>query len=53
MIFDDADAAGLEPDARLTAMWLWTLGGGSGKTGANGNDQAAEGDEAVEEADDR
>ena len=33
MIFDDADAAGLEPDARLTAMWLWTLGGGSGKTG--------------------
>jgi putative DNA methylase len=28
MIFKDADAAGLEPDARLTAMWLWTLGGG-------------------------
>ena len=28
MIFEDADAAGLEPDARLTAMWLWTLGGG-------------------------
>ena len=28
MIFRDADAAGLEPDARLTAMWLWTLGGG-------------------------
>ena len=27
MIFKDADAAGLEPDARLTAMWLWTLGG--------------------------
>jgi adenine-specific DNA methylase len=26
MIFKDADAAGLEPDARLTAMWLWTLG---------------------------
>ena len=25
MIFKDADAAGLEPDARLTAMWLWTL----------------------------
>ncbi len=32
MIFRDADAAGLEPDARITAMWLWTLGGGS-----NGN----------------
>ncbi len=28
MIFKDADAAGLEPDARITAMWLWTLGGG-------------------------
>jgi hypothetical protein len=29
MIFRDADTAGLEPDARLTAMWLWTLGGGA------------------------
>jgi adenine-specific DNA methylase len=26
-IFRDADASGLEPDARLTAMWLWTIGG--------------------------
>ena len=34
MIFKDADAAGLEPDARLTAMWLWTIGGG--KTTQNG-----------------
>ena len=25
MIFDDADTSGFEPDARLTAMWLWTL----------------------------
>ncbi|TWT30125.1 DNA-processing protein DprA [Blastopirellula retiformator] len=32
LIFKDADAAGLEPDARLTAMWLWTIGGGG-----NGN----------------
>ena len=24
-IFEDADATGLEADARLTAMWLWTL----------------------------
>jgi hypothetical protein len=24
MIFDDVDATGLEEDARLTAMWLWT-----------------------------
>ena len=28
LIFKDADAAGLEPDARLTAMWLWTLSTG-------------------------
>ena len=28
MIFDDPDTVGLEPDARLTAMWLWTLGEG-------------------------
>jgi hypothetical protein len=25
VIFKDADASGLEADARLTAMWLWTL----------------------------
>jgi putative DNA methylase len=31
MIFRDADAAGLEPDARLTAMWLWTLGNSQSK----------------------
>jgi putative DNA methylase len=26
LIFEGADASGLEEDARLTAMWLWTLG---------------------------
>src|SRR5262249_47075249 len=25
MLFEDADTVGLEADARLTAMWLWTL----------------------------
>ena len=25
MLFEDADASGFEEDARLTAMWLWTL----------------------------
>ena len=40
LIFEDADAAGLEPDARLTAMWLWTLGGGSPAT--NGTVSVAE-----------
>ncbi|MCH8150361.1 MAG: hypothetical protein IH987_20685 [Planctomycetes bacterium] len=38
MIFKDADAAGLEPDARLTAMWLWTLGAGEDKSNGNGAD---------------
>jgi hypothetical protein len=39
LLFKDADAAGLEPDARLTAMWLWTLGGGNGENGS-GNGKA-------------
>lgn len=51
LIFEDADAAGLEPDARLTAMWLWTLGGGSGKAGANGNGDKAEGEGEEGESD--
>jgi putative DNA methylase len=37
LIFKDANAAGLEPDARLTAMWLWTIGGG----GAGTNDKSS------------
>jgi putative DNA methylase len=49
MIFTDADATGFEEDARLTAMWLWTLSTGS----ANGNGAAeAEGDEASEDDED-
>jgi putative DNA methylase len=32
MIFEGADATGFEEDARLTAMWLWTI-----STGGNGN----------------
>ena len=46
LIFKDADAAGLEPDARLTAMWLWTLGG----MASNGNakpDANADGEQVV------
>lgn len=27
-VFKDADTASFEPDARLTAMWLWTLNAG-------------------------
>ncbi len=39
MIFEEADARGLEEDARLTAMWLWTLStsanGGRGRANAD------------------
>ena len=38
MIFTGADATGFEEDARLTAMWLWTLQTGD----ANGADSQAE-----------
>lgn len=27
-VFKDADTSGFEPDARITAMWLWTLSSG-------------------------
>ncbi len=43
MIFKDADASGLEPDARLTAMWLWTVRPDPSATNGNGSpDQAAD-----------
>jgi adenine-specific DNA methylase len=47
MIFEGADATGFEEDARLTAMWLWTL-----STGANGNGAAGDETEDEEEEDD-
>jgi len=34
MLFEGADATGFEEDARLTAMWLWTLS--TGTKGGNG-----------------
>jgi adenine-specific DNA methylase len=46
IIFEGTDCLGLEEDARLTAMWLWTL-----STGGNGGgyeDQETEDDEAEE-----
>jgi adenine-specific DNA methylase len=47
MIFKDAETAGLEPDARLTAMWLWTLGGGAPATAESADE---EGEEEANEA---
>jgi adenine-specific DNA methylase len=45
MIFAGADATGFDPDARLTAMWFWTL-----STGASSNGSPAE-EEGKEEPD--
>jgi adenine-specific DNA methylase len=45
MIFDDAETAGLEADARVTAMWLWTLAGPA-------TDRASANDEAAPEVED-
>src|SRR5690606_15948367 len=49
MIFKDADAAGLEPDARLTAMWLWTIS--ASNSPANGDGKVEESDEEPSEED--
>jgi hypothetical protein len=50
MIFHDPDTAGLEPNARLTAMWLWTLGAGAAGEAANGGASETEGEADDEEA---
>jgi hypothetical protein len=44
MIFAGADATGFDADARLTAMWFWTL-----STGSNGNGEVT--DKGEKEAD--
>jgi hypothetical protein len=47
LVFEGADATGFEADARLTAMWLWTLKGGDATSGAGSE---AEDDESNEES---
>lgn len=42
MVFEGADASGFEEDARLTAMWLWTLSTGNSEGKAEGRRQKAE-----------
>ena len=44
-IFDGADSAGLEPDARLTAMWLWTVGAGRPLVESDGSADDQDGDD--------
>ena len=47
LVFSGADTVGFEPDARLTAMWLWTLNAGASadSASADGDDSDATGDE--------
>ena len=53
MIFDGAETEGLESDARLTAMWLWTLaaagGGEADELAGEGDDDTSDGGEDDEE----
>jgi hypothetical protein len=44
MVFEGADASGFEEDARLTAMWLWTL-----STNQNGRGEPDSDEEEFEE----
>jgi len=46
MIFSGADASGFEEDARLTAMWLWTLS--TGTSSADADDETSD-DESDDE----
>jgi adenine-specific DNA methylase len=47
VIFAGAETSGFEEDARLTAMWLWTLstGGGNEKTETSTDEEESEEDE--------
>lgn len=49
VIFHDADTSGFEEDARLTAMWLWTLSPGGDQNGATngsrGDDEESDDEE--------
>jgi putative DNA methylase len=45
MIFTDADTTDFEEDARLTAMWLWTLSAGNEAPGAEPGESGEEDDD--------
>ena len=42
LVFEGADTAGFEPDARLTAMWLWTLNAGASADAASADDSESD-----------
>ena len=47
MVLATADATGLEPDGRLTAIWLWTLAGGNGTASSELDDEDDDDDGAT------
>jgi putative DNA methylase len=49
MIFRDADAAGLESDARFTAIVLWTLGAGGSTSSESGESDSGGAEEEDDE----
>jgi putative DNA methylase len=50
MIFEGADATGFEENARLTAMWLWTLNAGASDNGQAESSEELEGIEDDDQA---
>jgi len=46
LVFEGADATGFEPDARLTAMWLWTLMSPDSSSNSEGDNELEFDDEA-------
>ena len=48
MIFSGGDASGFEEDARLTAMWLWTLSTADGNGSAATEREDSDGEEAAD-----
>lgn len=46
MVFTGGEAQGLEEDARLTAMWLWTLTAGASDNGADEDDDDGDDEES-------
>ncbi len=46
MVFKGADASGFEEDARLTAIWLWTLFAGEDGSGNSSTEETDEDEEA-------
>lgn len=45
MIFDEAETTGLEEDARITAMWLWTLAGTGSSASSDGSEDEGPADD--------